>query len=77
MIRVCYFAGLREITGKSEETIDRAEWTIQELMDWAKETYPDFKNKTLFVAVNEEYARPDDVIRAQDAIAFIPPVSGG
>jgi molybdopterin converting factor small subunit len=29
------------------------------------------------VAVNERYARPDQVLRAGDAVAVIPPVAGG
>jgi molybdopterin synthase sulfur carrier subunit len=29
------------------------------------------------VAVNEEYAEPDDVIKSGDTVALIPPVSGG
>jgi molybdopterin synthase sulfur carrier subunit len=77
VIRVCYFAGLREIAGKSEETIDREAWTVQELLDWAESTYPAFQHKTMFVAVNEEYARREDPIRDGDVIALIPPVSGG
>ncbi|AZK46373.1 molybdopterin converting factor subunit 1 [Paenibacillus lentus] len=77
MIRVLYFAGLRDLTGKPEEIIDRREWTVQGFMDWAKATYPEFGDKTVFVAINEEYARPDDVIQAGDTVAMIPPVSGG
>lgn len=77
MIRVCYFAGLREIAGKSEEMIDRKSWTVQELLDWAESAYPAFQGKTMFVAVNEEYARREDPIHDGDVIAFIPPVSGG
>ncbi|WP_110931613.1 molybdopterin converting factor subunit 1 [Paenibacillus bouchesdurhonensis] len=77
MIRVLYFAGLRDLTGKSEELIDRPEWTVRELTDWVKAAYPEFNHKTVFVAVNEEYARQEDVIRAGDTIAIIPPVSGG
>lgn len=77
MIRVLYFAGLRDVTGKPEELIDRQEWTVQEFMDWVQAAYPDFKAKTVFVAVNEEYASQDDVIRTGDTVAVIPPVSGG
>ncbi|GAA0136688.1 molybdopterin converting factor subunit 1 [Paenibacillus sp. YSY-4.3] len=77
MIRVLYFAGLRDLTGKSEELIDRPEWTVRELTDWVIAAYPEFKHKAIFVAVNEEYARPDDVIQAGDTVAIIPPVSGG
>lgn len=72
-----YFAGLRDLTGKAEELIDRPEWTVRELMDWAKAVYPEFNHRTVFVAVNEEYAQQEHVILAGDTIAMIPPVSGG
>lgn len=77
MIRVNYFARLRELAGKGQETVERDEMTVQELLDWAEETYPGFGKDDIQVAVNEEYALPDDVIRSGDECAFIPPVSGG
>lgn len=77
MIRVYYFAGFRDAAGKAEEMIDRAHWTVQELLDWVEHTYPAFANKTVFVAVNEEYASKEDVIHSGDTVALIPPVSGG
>lgn len=77
MIQVRYFARLRERTGKSEEVIPRETMTVQELLDWAEETYPGFGKESVHVAINEEYALSDDVIRSGDCCAFIPPVSGG
>jgi len=77
MIQVYYFAGLRDAAGKAEETIDREKWTVQELLDWVEGAYPAFRNKTVFVAVNQEYASREDVITAGDIVALIPPVSGG
>lgn len=77
MITVHYFARLRELTGKGQETLDRAPLTVEELLDWAEETYPGFGKDSIQVAVNEEYALKDDVIQAGDTCAFIPPVSGG
>ncbi|GKV69046.1 molybdopterin synthase sulfur carrier subunit [Sporosarcina sp. NCCP-2716] len=77
MIRVNYFARLRELAGKGQETVDREEMTVQELLDWAEDTYPGFGKDDVQVAVNEEYALPGDLIRSGDECAFIPPVSGG
>ncbi len=77
MIRVNYFARLRELAGKGQETVERDEMTVQELLDWAEETYPGFGKDDVQVAVNEEYALPGDLIRSGDECAFIPPVSGG
>ncbi len=77
MITVNYFARLRELTGKAEETIERESLTVRELLEWAEDTYPGFGKDTMHVAVNEEYALKDDVIQSGDVCAFIPPVSGG
>lgn len=77
MITVNYFARVRELTGKPKEMIERDTMTVQELLDWAEETYPGFGKDTVHVAVNEEYALKEDVIQSGDICAFIPPVSGG
>ena len=77
MIKVNYFARLRELTGKAEETIEQESMTVRELLDWAEDTYPGFGKDTMHVAVNEEYALKEDVIQSGDICAFIPPVSGG
>lgn len=77
MIQVRYFASLRDAAGKSEEWIERSTWTVKELKQWAEAAYPEFKNYSVLVAVNEEYARPEDSIQDGDVVAFIPPVSGG
>ncbi|AMQ08067.1 MULTISPECIES: molybdopterin converting factor subunit 1 [Sporosarcina] len=77
MIKVNYFARLRELTGKAEETIERESMTVRELLDWAEMMYPGFGKDTVHVAVNEEYALKEDVIHSGDICAFIPPVSGG
>jgi len=77
MIKVSYFARLRELTGKGEETLNRDSMTVAELLDWAETTYPGFGADNVQVAVNEEYALKEDIIESGDVCAFIPPVSGG
>lgn len=77
MISLRYFAGLREQTGVSEEQVDMAGQTVEDLWQWATEKYPDFLSGAARVAVNEEYARPTDILETGDVVAFIPPVSGG
>ncbi len=77
MIKVHYFARLRELTGKSEEVLTHDSMTVEDLLNWAELTYPGFGKGTIHVAVNEEYALPTDVIQSGDVCAFIPPVSGG
>lgn len=77
MIKLFYFARLRELTGKAEEVIEKKSVTVAELLDWAEETYPGFGKDMIHVAVNEEYALLEDVIQSGDVCAFIPPVGGG
>jgi len=77
VIKVNYFARLRELTGKSDETLEKDNMTVQALLDWAEEKYPGFGKDAIHVAVNEEYALKEDLIQSGDICAFIPPVSGG
>ncbi len=41
MIKLYYFAGLREVTGKFEEMADLAGQTVGELYSWITDKYPD------------------------------------
>ena len=79
MINIKYFARLKEIVGKSEEQLAVESMTVQELIDCTSFTYEGFSAyaSSLHVAINEEYAKPNDLIVAGDVVAFIPPVSGG
>ncbi|KZE77779.1 molybdopterin converting factor subunit 1 [Paenibacillus polymyxa] len=77
MIKLYYFAGLREVTGKSEEMADLAGQTVEELCSWITDKYRDMPIESIRVALNEEYALPTDVLQDGDTAAFIPPVSGG
>jgi molybdopterin synthase sulfur carrier subunit len=77
MITLHYFAGLRELTGKSQEQADLAGKTVEDLIDWAAGKYPGIEHSSARVAINEEYALPTDVLEDGDDAAFIPPVSGG
>lgn len=77
MITIFYFAGLREAAGKAQEEVDLAGKTVGELSDWISGKYPHLSLEAVRIAVNEEYALPEDVLQNGDIAALIPPVSGG
>jgi sulfur-carrier protein len=77
MIKLLFFAELEEIVGARELTIDSAEMTVSEVKRYLKEQFPTLPIDRAMMAVNEEYVKETDVVKANDIVAFIPPVSGG
>ncbi len=78
-IQVQLFASLKENIGDTIE-LDVAEpVTVGRLLERFGEVQPRFKTALphLNVAVDLNYARPDDPIRAGQEVAIFPPVSGG
>ena len=52
--------------------------TVVELRNQLLQKYPAFvRLKSIFIAVNNEYAEGSHVLQEGDEIALIPPVSGG
>jgi sulfur-carrier protein len=84
VIRILYFAWLRERTGRSEEELAMPQGvaTVGELVEWLRARDAGhaaaFANPRLVrAAVNQDFAAPDTPIHAGDEIAFFPPVTGG
>lgn len=79
-VRLLYFAVLRDITGKSEETIELPEGT-RALEIWSRLRRDHSQlagyEKPPMTAVNESYVPADQLLRDGDEVAFIPPVAGG
>ena len=83
MIKVLYFARLRESLGTAEESLDvRDGINVADLMavlaarggQWQQE----FDGcKLVRAAVNQALVSNDAQIRAGDEVAFFPPVTGG
>ncbi|GAA0383191.1 molybdopterin converting factor subunit 1 [Bacillus horti] len=79
MIRVLLFAGIQEKLQTHQLTVPFEELTVQELKSYLIEQHHGLKldlNQALF-AVNQEFADEEQLIKAQDEVAIIPPVSGG
>jgi molybdopterin converting factor subunit 1 len=78
-VQVLLFGIVADLIGKetlyfSLEKID----TVKNLKKALRTKYPQLKNyNTYAVAVNEHYAQDDIVLKENDIIAIIPPVSGG
>ena len=79
-VTIRLFARLRELTGASELT--RAVADGSTAADAWRALTADFPaladyTRSISVAVNEEYAKPETALHDGDEIAFLPPVSGG
>jgi len=84
MIRILYFARLREQVGTAGEELpsnpdlacvaDVATSLRQRGGPWAEAFAPD---QTVLASVNEELARGETPVADGDEVAFFPPVTGG
>lgn len=77
MIRILFFADLQEKLGKDKLEYECGSITIRELKEQLKAVYGLFEIDQVMIAINEEYAMEDDMVKPNDTVAFIPPVSGG
>lgn len=83
MIKILYFAALREKLGTAGESLELPAGVtdvggVLKLLaerggEWA--TLAAVKN--MKSAVNQEMARPDTLVKDGDELAFFPPVTGG
>ena len=75
------FAGLAERIGAPSITLplDAASMPVAELKGLLAERYPEHREliRVSFVAASEQYAPDEQVVRASDELAMLPPVSGG
>ena len=84
MIKVLYFASLRERLNKESEEVEWSEAftnlaslarQLQSRGDVWDEVFGG--QNTLMMALNQEMARPDTPVQDGDEVAFFPPVTGG
>lgn len=76
MIRIRYFASLRERMGRDEDTVDASQVaTVGDIWRHIVATTP-LPPNTL-VAVNQEYATMSQTVQDGDEVAFFPPITGG
>ncbi len=82
MISLKFFASLRSIAGKEEDSLDiENPITIDQLSDIISETAPKMgaiiRERKVLISVNQEMASADTIIHDGDEVAFLPPFSGG
>lgn len=72
------FGITKEILGSKEKVIEANTDTVAGLREHLQVSYPQLKGlRSLFIAVNNNYADEADQLKESDEIALIPPVSGG
>ncbi len=83
-MKILYFALLRQRVGIGEETIETPEdvTTVLGLVDWLRQRGPAFSEALMDidafrVAVDQEFADMDTVLRGDEEVAFFPPMTGG
>lgn len=78
-IKVLFFGITKDLTGTSETSVSLTnEATVKDFKEILNREFGNLSNIDSYaIAVNETYAKEDTVLRSNDIVAIIPPVSGG
>ncbi len=78
-VDVLFFGQCREIVGAGRAAVEVATPTAAGVVEAVRGRFPGLGalDGKLLIAVNEDYAKPDDAVRPGDEVAIFPPVSGG
>ena len=79
-VRVLFFGVLKDIVGCAEDLPEiPPESTLASLFDSYAERFATLRDKrpSILFARNREFSKPATMLRENDEIAFLPPVSGG
>lgn len=80
MLKLRFFASLKDLTGESEMEVElEGATTVREVLQQLKNRFPRLEQyePVLLVAVNLEYSDLDSLVSPGDEVSFFPPVSGG
>jgi molybdopterin synthase sulfur carrier subunit len=82
MIKVLFFAQLREQLGCNEYNLDinstvSLQWLKGQLAEQSEEWQACFENDKLLMAINQEIVDASALVNDGDEVAFFPPVTGG
>jgi molybdopterin synthase sulfur carrier subunit len=80
-VTVLYFAAVRELVGRDEEAVQLPDdvRTVGEFVAFLERLRRELEGRmgSVRVARNEEFARAEEALAAEDVLALIPPVAGG
>ena len=79
-IQVLFFGMLRDLTGRSEESLDLPDGaSLETLFDHYASQFPRLREMagSIVLARNQEFSRPEVLLADGDEVALMPPVSGG
>ena len=79
-LKILFFGITRDLTDTSETVLEVKEVSInlRDLKKILQKKYPNLTDLDMYAfAGNEEYANPETVLKDNDVVAVIPPVSGG
>ena len=83
-LHILYFGVLKDLLGRDSEVLELPTgFSVAEFIETLRERESQSGNawdqvwESLAVAVNQEYARPDEELFDGDEVALLPPVSGG
>ena len=79
-IRVLFFGVLKDLVGRSSETLELPEGArLQTVLSHYTRQMPRFEAllPSLALSVNQQYSGPDQALRSGDEVGLLPPVSGG
>jgi molybdopterin synthase sulfur carrier subunit len=84
MVKIVYFAWVRERVGKAEEAVELPVGiaTVADLVAWLRTRGPEYANafakpEVVRAAIDQTHAKPATSLAGAREIAFFPPVTGG
>jgi MoaE-MoaD fusion protein len=79
-IRVLFFGILKDLAGRNAEVLTLPDFaTANDVLEHYRQEISRMKSAlpSIAISINQEYSRPDAVLKSGDEIALLPPVSGG
>src|ERR1700745_1424845 len=79
-VHVLFFGVLRDLTGKPEDEIELPEGAaVRDILERYGAQVPRLKDSlsSIALAVNQQYTGPETILKPDDEVALLPPVSGG